>query len=294
MDTFFILVGHYVRDLVNRLSEEYQLSEQEKKRLEEKELDKVVRTKEHVLYRLQPVLDIVGSDVYVSSSGDKLGDIENGIVTEDKEKALETLKKDVWDIGSQVYTGFHALTDGKELELLARKTKRRERLANYIQVQFLEESGDESLRTLVAKLNHLLADEYALYTRLRFYHWNVVGPFFNDLHKFFEVLYEETADFADDIAERVRALGGRTLGSLREFMEETCLDERLGETPTYECMLHCLLQDYETIVNCLRQAIVSAEEFEDRVTSNFLEDMTFKHEKTAWKIRSLLKTHAVT
>jgi starvation-inducible DNA-binding protein len=38
----------------------------------------------------------------------------------------------------------------------------------------------------VAKvLNTLLSDEYLLYTKTRNYHWNVLGPQFNDLHKFF-------------------------------------------------------------------------------------------------------------
>lgn len=44
---------------------------------------------------------------------------------------------------------------------------------------------DEQREGAVAILNTLLADEYLLYTKTRNYHWNVVGPQFNDLHKFF-------------------------------------------------------------------------------------------------------------
>jgi hypothetical protein len=50
-----------------------------------------------------------------------------------------------------------------------------------------------------------LADEYVLYTKTRNYHWNVVGPQFNDLHKFFEAQYEELDDVVDEVAERMRA-----------------------------------------------------------------------------------------
>ena len=39
---------------------------------------------------------------------------------------------------------------------------------------------------VVEVLNTILADEYLLYTKTRNYHWNVVGPRFNDLHRFFE------------------------------------------------------------------------------------------------------------
>ena len=45
---------------------------------------------------------------------------------------------------------------------------------------------DEQREGVVQMLTTLLADEYLLYTKTRNYHWNVVGPQFNDLHKFFE------------------------------------------------------------------------------------------------------------
>ena len=57
---------------------------------------------------------------------------------------------------------------------------------------------------VVEILNALLADEYVLYTKTRNYHWNVVGPQFNDLHKFFGEQYEAIDGFVDDVAERAR------------------------------------------------------------------------------------------
>ncbi|MGH7311309.1 MAG: Dps family protein, partial [Candidatus Rokuibacteriota bacterium] len=61
---------------------------------------------------------------------------------------------------------------------------------------------------IVNILNTLLADEYVLYTKTRNYHWNVVGPQFNDLHKFFEGQYEELNDIVDEVAERATTVGG--------------------------------------------------------------------------------------
>jgi starvation-inducible DNA-binding protein len=55
-------------------------------------------------------------------------------------------------------------------------------------------------------LTDLLADEYVLYTKTRKYHWNGVGPQFNDLHQFFEAQYHELNAIVDDVAERARAL----------------------------------------------------------------------------------------
>ena len=60
----------------------------------------------------------------------------------------------------------------------------------------------ESNRDSIVKiLNAVLADEYVLYTKTRNYHWNVVGPQFNDLHKFFEGQYEALNEVVDGVAE---------------------------------------------------------------------------------------------
>jgi hypothetical protein len=74
-------------------------------------------------------------------------------------------------------------------------------------------SGEQ--RTAVVKiLNTLLSDEYLLYSKTRNYHRNVLGPQFNDLHKFFEEEYTELNVVVDDVAERARSLGGWAIGTL--------------------------------------------------------------------------------
>jgi starvation-inducible DNA-binding protein len=83
-------------------------------------------------------------------------------------------------------------------------------------------------------LNTMLSDEYVLYTKTRNYHRNVVGPQFNDLHKFFEAQYIELTDIADDVAERARALGGHALGTVAEFATHTRLTEHPGTYPSAE------------------------------------------------------------
>jgi len=66
---------------------------------------------------------------------------------------------------------------------------------------------DESLKDCVEKTSVILAGTYALYLKTQYYHWNVVGAEFYNLHKMFEEQYEELRDAVDDIAERIRTLG---------------------------------------------------------------------------------------
>src|SRR5437667_7532601 len=101
---------------------------------------------------------------------------------------------------------------------------------------------DKNRSAIATILNALLADEYLLYTKTRNYHWNVVGPQFNDLHKFFEAQYEELDDIVDEVAERARALGGRAAGTLAEFVRRARLKEA-ADSPDAPTMIANLLAD---------------------------------------------------
>jgi starvation-inducible DNA-binding protein len=149
-------------------------------------------------------------------------------------------------------------------------------------------SGDKR-DAVINSLNAMLADEYVLYTKTRNYHWNVVGPQFNDLHKFFEAQYEELNDIVDEMAERATSLGGKAAGTLAEFVKTTRLRERPGEHPDARGMLSDLLADHETIIRQLRADLaVTMDRHGDAGTSDFLTGVMEKHEKMAWMLRAFL------
>src|SRR5262245_59641715 len=105
---------------------------------------------------------------------------------------------------------------------------------------------DKDTAGVVKILNALLADEYLLYTKTRNYHWNVVGPQFNDRHKFFAEQYEAIDDFVDDVAERARTLGGHAIATLGELAEAARLKEHPGQYPSAEDMLENLRSEEHT------------------------------------------------
>ena len=149
--------------------------------------------------------------------------------------------------------------------------------------------GDGQRGEIVRILNAALSDEYLLYTKTRNYHWNVVGPQFNDLHKFFQAQYEELDDFVDDVAERARTLGGPASGTLVEFLQQARLREQPGQHPDARGMIADLLADHEAIARQLRQDVdTTANKHGDVGTSDFLTGLLEKHEKMAWMLRAFL------
>lgn len=138
-------------------------------------------------------------------------------------------------------------------------------------------------------LSTLLADEHVLYLKTRNYHWNVTGPQFNDLHKFFEGQYDQIEETIDDIAERIRALGGHAPATMAEFLNLARIKEAPGEKPNARSMLMNLSADHETIIRNLRTDLVSCgEKYGDAGTNDFLTGLMESHEKMAWMLRAFV------
>ena len=148
---------------------------------------------------------------------------------------------------------------------------------------------EENSQRVIAILNTLLADEFLLYTKTRNYHWNVTGPQFNDLHKFFEAQYEALDEIIDEVAERARALDGRALGTLEELRATARLGEKPGAVPAARDMLATLLADHEALIRALREDIDAVNDrHRDVGTADFLTGLLERHEKSAWMLRSFL------
>ncbi|ABI38061.1 MULTISPECIES: DNA starvation/stationary phase protection protein DpsA [Shewanella] len=140
---------------------------------------------------------------------------------------------------------------------------------------------------IAAGLNQLLADSYSLYLKTHSFHWNVTGPMFTSLHLLFEQQYTELALAVDLIAERVRALGARALGSYSAYAKLTEIREDQGVTKA-ETMIRELLSDQEVVIRNARALYPLVSQANDEATADLLTQRIQLHEKNAWMLRSLL------
>jgi starvation-inducible DNA-binding protein len=108
------------------------------------------------------------------------------------------------------------------------------------------------------------------------------------MHKFFEEQYGQLDGIVDDVAERSRALGGRSLGSMREFLLKTRLQESVGGDKKEGTMVGELLADHESLVRSLRKDVDECGRLGDQGTADFLTGVMETHEKMAWMLRSFL------
>jgi starvation-inducible DNA-binding protein len=149
----------------------------------------------------------------------------------------------------------------------------------------------DARHSVVDILNIILADEAVLSTKTRCAHWNILGGGFYELHTLFGSQYQLLNNISDQLAERVRILGGFAIGSLAEFLGHTRLSEQPAMVPD---ILH-LLADHETTVRFLREdARKCTEEYEDEGTFELLVSVMRSHEKFAWMLRSHMVTRSLT
>lgn len=151
---------------------------------------------------------------------------------------------------------------------------------------------DNQQKTATAKvLNQLLSDEFVLLVKTLNCHWNIHGPDFRSLHLMLDEQYNALVETCDLVAERVRALDERSVGSMAGFHEHT----RLRELPEHDAlpdssgMIRTLTDDHEAIIRELRTQHDNMDtRLHDVGTISLFEDLILKHEKMAWFLRAHL------
>jgi starvation-inducible DNA-binding protein len=149
--------------------------------------------------------------------------------------------------------------------------------------------AEKSLQKSIKMLTVLLADEMTLYIKTRKFHWNVSGSSFMELHQLFQGQYKELEETVDLIAERINKLGGKTIGTMKEFSDYTRLLELPNKYPNKLEMLKELLTDHEQVITDMRKDIEDAtDKLKDIGTVDFLTGLLEQHETTAWILRRYL------
>jgi len=154
--------------------------------------------------------------------------------------------------------------------------------------------SSEELSGAIRCLNRALSNVSVLTIKTKKSHWDVVGPQFMTLHKLWDVQYETLARYQDELAERIRTLGGFPVGTLAGFLREATLTEQPGDVPNATDAVSNLLADHEHIVRDLRESVDACDDrFNDKGTADFLTGMMEEHEKMAWMLRSFLQGEGV-
>jgi starvation-inducible DNA-binding protein len=133
-----------------------------------------------------------------------------------------------------------------------------------------------------ASLNILLADAFALYLKTKNFHWHVSGRHFRDYHLMLDEQSDAIFATTDQLAERVRKLGGTTMRSIGQISKlQTIKDNNESYVPPRQ-MLRELMEDNKHMAAAMRNAHKLADEYEDAGTAGLLETFIDETERRTW------------
>ncbi|MDE0583697.1 MULTISPECIES: Dps family protein [Planococcus] len=137
------------------------------------------------------------------------------------------------------------------------------------------------------ELNVQVASWSVLYTKLHNFHWYVKGPSFFTLHVKFEELYNEATLHMDEIAERLLALGGKPVATMKEQLELSVVDEATS-SESAEQMVDTIVSDYDKIMKSLKKGMELAAGDGDDMTEDMFNAIHQNLEKHSWMLSAFL------
>ena len=140
----------------------------------------------------------------------------------------------------------------------------------------------DSVSKISAKLNEILATTFALYLKTKNFHWHVSGPHFRDYHLLLDEQAEQIFASTDDIAERVRKIGGTTLRSIGQISKLQGIDDNDQSYVSPGDMLRELVSDNKTVVEAMRACHKLCDDHEDVATASLLENFIDQAERRLW------------
>jgi starvation-inducible DNA-binding protein len=150
-----------------------------------------------------------------------------------------------------------------------------------------------AVRDVTAALNVLLADTFALYLKTKNFHWHVSGPHFRDYHLMFDEQGDQLFAMTDEIAERVRKIGGTTLRSIGNIARLQRVEDNDADYVTPEDMLAELRDDTKDFVARMRETHDLTDEAGDVATTSLLENWIDQAERRLWFLYEASRPHHV-
>lgn len=149
--------------------------------------------------------------------------------------------------------------------------------------------SDIAVTQISQSLNSLLADTFALYLKTKNFHWHVSGRHFRDYHELFDEQAAQLLAATDDMAERVRKIGGTTLRSIGHIAKLQRVNDNDRDYVAPRDMLRELMEDNKTLIHAMRTSHDIADDYDDIATESLIENWIDEAEKRVW---FLFQTHS--
>jgi starvation-inducible DNA-binding protein len=140
----------------------------------------------------------------------------------------------------------------------------------------------KAVKGISGALNALLADVFTLYLKTKNFHWHMSGPHFRDYHLLLDDHGDQLFAMTDDIAERVRKIGGTTIRSIGHIARLQRIPDNDAEFVDAPDMLSELREDEKALVLSMRAVHAVCDDAGDVATASLLENWIDQGQRRVW------------
>lgn len=141
------------------------------------------------------------------------------------------------------------------------------------------------MENVINDLNKFLSDLNVFYRKLQNYHWNIIGDHFFVLHAKLEEYYDVINNQIDEIAEHILMLDKQPLGTMKDYLSNTCIVEANNEKVKDSVVLGNIIKDYETLLQKVIMIKKNADEQNMYLTSSLMDDYISDYTKNIWMLK---------
>lgn len=141
---------------------------------------------------------------------------------------------------------------------------------------------------VIVAVTQALSTTYALSALARSAHWNVIGATFNELHELFGAIYEDADEAVDNLAERIRQLGGFVTVDLAVFQAQAGIAQPVPPKVSTEWLVAVLAGLDKTISDLARMKSVAGAAG-DLDVQDLAVQQSQLWKKARWKVSATLR-----
>ena len=143
------------------------------------------------------------------------------------------------------------------------------------------------MENMVKCLNELLSDLNVFYRKVQNYHWNIVGKDFFVIHEKLEEYYNEINEQIDEVAEHILILGNEPLGTMKDYLANTCIEEARNEKINDCDVFTNIIKDLEKLLQKVTKIKEEADNQKQYATSSLMDEYINDYSKKLWMLKQM-------
>lgn len=137
------------------------------------------------------------------------------------------------------------------------------------------------------KMNVFLANLAIMNIKVHNLHWNIVGSQFITIHKLTEKIYKKLQEQFDEVAEAIKMQNKLPLATMSDYLEYSTVEEVESRDYTGYEVLDILSESCSEIIDLAKEIRTIADDEDNFLTANMMEDYIACYTKFIWMIRSM-------